>query len=165
MSEASRWHIRRALPHEAAQLSKLAMRSKAHWGYPDQFMHACRDELTLDKPYIENNPVYVAEHAGRVIGFYALEHVSASEAELGYLFVEPGFIGNGCGRRLIDHAKQQARKCEYTKIIIQGDPNAEQFYRAAGGILVGRRESASIPGRKLPLFQIGLDPSMACNKA
>lgn len=165
MTDASSWRIRRALPDEAGYLSKLAFRSKAYWGYPHQFMQACLEELTMDMPFIENNPVFTMEIEGSVIGFYALEHVSACEAELGYLFVDPAFIGKGYGRRLMVHAKQQARKFGYTQIIIQGDPNAEQFYRAAGGILVGMRESASIPGRELPLFQIGLNPAIARKKA
>jgi hypothetical protein len=43
-----------------------------------------------------------------------------------------------------------------TKLIIQGDPNAERFYIAAGGVRTGTRESASIPGRFLPTFAIDL---------
>jgi len=39
---------------------------------------------------------------------------------------------------------------------IQGDPNAESFYFAAGAIKKGNRESASIPWRYLPLFIIPL---------
>ncbi len=151
--------MRKALPDEAGYLSKLAFRSKAYWGYSDQFMQACLGELIIDIPYIENHPVFAIEVEGRVIGFYALEQVSASEAELGYMFIEPASIGKGYGRKLMDHARQQARKSGYTKIIVQADPNAEQFYRAAGGILVGTRESASIPGRQLPLFQIDLERS------
>ena len=151
------WRIRRALPGEAGHLSKLAFRSKAHWGYSDQFMQACLEELTIDMPFIENNPVFAVEVEAVVIGFYALEHVSASEAELGYMFIDPAFIGKGYGRKLMVHARQQACKGGYTKIIIQADPNAEQFYRAAGGTLIGMRPSASIPGRMLPLFQMDPD--------
>ena len=159
VSDAPTWRIRRALPDEAGYLSELAFRSKAHWGYPAQFMQVCLGELTIDQPYIESNPVFAIEVEENVIGFYALEHVCASEAELGYMFIDPGFIGKGFGRKLMAHAKQQACKLGYRKIAIQGDPNAEQFYRAAGGILVGTRESASIPGRELPLFRINLDRS------
>lgn len=43
-----------------------------------------------------------------------------------------------------------------TKLIIQGDPNAERFYLAAGAVLTGTRESGSIPGRYLPTFAINL---------
>jgi GNAT superfamily N-acetyltransferase len=157
VSETPTWRIRRAFPAAAGNLSKLAFRSKAYWGYSDQFMRACLEELTIDGPYIENNPVFAIEVDASLVGFYALEQVSASETELGYLFIEPAFIGKGYGRKLMDHAKQQACKSGYTKIIVQADSNVKQFYRAAGGILMGTRPSASIPGRELPLLQIILD--------
>jgi len=32
------------------------------------------------------------------------------------------------------------------KMIIQGDPSAERFYLAAGGVKNGKRDSASVPG-------------------
>ena len=157
MSDIPTWRICRALPAEAGFLSKLAFRSKAHWGYSDQFMQTCLGELTIDEPYIEENPVFTIEVEKSVIGFYALEHVSATEAELGYMFIEPAFIGRGYGRKLMDHARQQAYKSGFTKIIVQADPHAEQFYRTAGGILVGTRPSASIPDRDLPVYKIDLD--------
>ncbi len=157
MSDTPTWRMRKALPGETGYLSKLALRSKAYWGYSDQFMQACLGELTIEKSYIENNPVFAIEVEGSIIGFCALEHVSATEAELGYLFIDPVFIGKGYGRRLMIHAKKQAYKLGYRKIIIQGDPNAEQFYRAAGAVLVGTRPSASIPDRELPVFRIDLD--------
>ena len=122
-------------------------------------MQACLEELTLDQCYIKSNPTFVIEVEGSTIGFYSLEYVSASEAELGYLFVEPMFIGKGYGRKLMAHAQQKARDLGYSQIVIQGDPNAEQFYRAAGGSVVGTRKSTSIPDRELPLFRIALGES------
>ena len=83
----------------------------------------------------------------------------ASESELGYLFVEPEFIGQDYGRKLMAHAQQEVQHLGYSRIIIQGDPNAEQFYRAAGGSVVGTRKSTSIPDRELPLFRIDLKES------
>ena len=122
-------------------------------------MQSCLEELTLDQRYIKSNPTFVIEVEGNTIGFYSLEHISASEAELGYLFVEPTFIGKGYGRQLMAHAQQEARHFGYSQMIIQGDPNAEQFYRAAGGSVVGTRKSTSIPDRELPLFRIDLGES------
>ncbi len=159
MSDTPKWRIRQALPSEVKHLSELAFRSKSYWGYSDRFMQACVEELTLDQHYIESNSTFVIEVERSAIGFYSLEHVSASEAELGYLFVEPMFIGKGYGRKLMAHAQQKARHLGYNQIIIQGDPNAEQFYRAAGGSVVGVRRSTSIPGRELPLFRINLRES------
>ena len=105
--------IRRTRSDEADLLSELAFRSKAHWGYPKNFMEACRSELTLSPSYVEGNPTFGIESEGHVVGFYSLEALSASEVELGYLFVEPAYIGHGFGRRLIDHAKREAQSRGY----------------------------------------------------
>ena len=119
-------------------------------------MTACRQELTLDHDYIAMNPTVVLDVKGRIIGFYSLEHVSTDIVELGHLFVDPPSIGRGHGRQLLAHAKQKAQDSGYREMTIQGDPNAERFYRKAGGKFTGTRESLSIPGRKLPVFTISL---------
>jgi GNAT superfamily N-acetyltransferase len=98
----------------------------------------------------------VLERAEIVIGFYALALQSGRAAELEALFVEPRFIGKGFGRVLLEDAKSVAATLGATLLIIQGDPNAERFYLAAGGVLSGTRESGSIPGRFLPMFEISL---------
>ena len=148
--------IRSATAGEAEDLSALAMRSKAHWGYSAEFMQACRQELTYSADYIRDNPVFVAEDKANVVGFYAFERVSAGVAELTAMFVEPEQIGRGYGRALITHAKNTARRQGFEAIVIQGDPNATAFYQAAGGVRCGERESGSIPGRVLPLFRVTL---------
>jgi len=96
----------------------------------------------------------VAERNGEIAGFYALEKISANAFELEALFVEPEYIGSGVGRRLIQHALSIVAARSGTVLSIQGDPNAERFYLAAGAKLVGSRESESVPGRFLPLFEI-----------
>ncbi len=155
-SPANKPMIRSAQTSEAAHLSRLAMRSKAYWGYSAEFMEACRDELTLTSAYVQVTPTYVAEFDGAVVGFYTLARMSATEVVLGYLFVEPTAIGKGHGRALIEHAKSEARSLGYDTMVIPGDPNAERFYLAAGGRVVGTTPSESIPGRELPLLHIDL---------
>ena len=159
MPNTQKWQIRQALSSEVEYLSELAFRSKSYWGYSDQFMQACLEELTIDKGYIENNPTFVMEVAGNTIGFYSLEHISTAEVELSFLFVDPAFIGKGYGRKLMMHAQEKARQLGYRKMIIQGDPNAERFYHSAGGSIVGTRKSTSIPNRELPIFCINLNAS------
>ena len=152
----SKFLIRKAAEHEAALLSALAFRSKAYWTYPEAFMEACRSELSYSSKDLRRHLFYVAEAAGSVVGFYALIELSAQEMELEALFVEPEHIGHGYGRRLIEHAKATARVLGPSSLIIQGDPNAETFYLAAGGKRTGERESGSIAGRYLPVFTINL---------
>ena len=151
--------IRDAKPREAMELSALATRSKAYWGYSKEFMEACRAELTVSPEDIGSDDFryVVAEHELKLLGYYALEKCSEQEYELEALFVEPSSIGTGIGKSLIAHAKTMVIASGGKTLTIQGDPNAESFYRAVGGRKVGMRESASIPGRNLPLFVIELE--------
>ncbi len=80
--------------------------------------------------------------------------MSPLQFELEALFVEPVHIGSGIGRALITHAKNFIAESGGSTLIIQGDPNAERFYRAVGAQLIGKKESASIPGRFLPMLLI-----------
>lgn len=150
--------IRLAAPDEAEYLSMLAVRSKAHWGYSDEFINACRPELTYDAHQMESNrfEFMVAERLEVVVGFYASKCIDESTFELEALFVDPEFIGEGVGRLLIEHAVDNAAIRGGESLIIQGDPNAERFYLAAGAKRIGSKASGSIPGRMLPLFQISL---------
>lgn len=158
-------NIRAAATNEARFLSELALRSKAHWGYSSAFIDACRDELTYTPEQI-GNPGFsfaVAEVARAVAGFYALQKLPGSEFELDAMFVEPRWIGHGVGRALLDHAKRAALELGGTSLVIQGDPNAVDFYKAAGAVITGMRESGSIPGRFLPTLAIALEGSRAAS--
>lgn len=148
--------IRAARAAEGELLSGLAMRAKAHWGYPEDFLRACRAELTYDHDYIAARDVFVIESDRRVVGFCSLERIDEESIELGGLFVEPGYIGKGLGRALMRKAMETAREAGARRLVIHGDPNARPFYEAAGAVQVGRVQSGSIPGRSLPLFEIDL---------
>jgi len=156
--------IRPAQPSDASALGALAFRSKASWGYAEVFMEACRAELTYSPEQIaaEHGQIAVAVSAGDLVGFYALRRTSPSEVELEALFVEPALIGRGVGRALLEDATRAGHQWGAKKMIIQGDPHADRFYRAAGGIQIGTRPSESIEGRHLPVYRIDLkDPETA----
>jgi GNAT superfamily N-acetyltransferase len=152
----ARLSLRAARADEAALLSALAYRAKAVWGYSPGFMQACRGELTYAAADVARGGCVVAEEHGRVAGFYALAPAVDGAAELEALFVEPGRIGHGVGRALIEHAKASAARKGACRMVLQGDPHAAHFYAAAGGIRSGTRPSGSISGRVLPLFVIAL---------
>ena len=143
---------------DASALSSLAMRSKAFWGYDETFMDLCRRELTWSEDEISAT-AYDFQSCFielELVGFYALEYVGEQRAELEALFVEPRHIGAGFGHRMIEHAKERAISRGVTTIVIQGDPHAESFYLASGALSCGSRESGSVPGRRLPLFELHL---------
>ncbi len=146
--------IRRAHPQESRALTALARRSKAHWGYDESFMQAHLSDLLVTPTYMAEHPTYVLEYEGRPVGFYALEHVADGTVELGYLFVEPGYIGCGLGRRLLEHARVMAAGLGYRHMRIVSDPNAAGFYRQMGARPWGEWHSPVVPGRRLPVLQL-----------
>ena len=153
--------IRKAVPDEAAYLSALALRSKAHWGYSREFLQSCENELTYRPGQLEDCKFHfaVAQRGSEIVGFYSLEALSARRFELIALFVEPKHIGTGVGRDLMQHAISTVAAQSGETLLIEGDPNAEEFYINAGARQIGTRESGSIPGRLLPLFEIPIRTS------
>lgn len=152
-------NIRLASPEEAGFLSGLALRSKGHWGYSQCFLDSCRAELTVDPDRIgtANYQCFVAANGNTVVGFYILENVSDVVYELAALFVEPKYIGRGVGQSLIQHAVSLVSEKNAERLIIQSDPNATHFFLAMGAQQIGTRESGSISGRFLPVFQIEIE--------
>ena len=122
-------------------------------------MAACRAELTVETDRLRDDgyQCFVATENDSVLGFYTVEPVSENVFELEALFVEPDHIGRGIGRLLIQHALDTLAKQGAARLLIQGDPHATEFYLAAGARRIGSRESDSIPGRSLPLFEIDID--------
>ncbi len=142
--------IRDAAPNETEALSALALRSKAHWGYDAAFMAACVEELTVTPARLAGWTTRVHEDGGAVDGFYALSTESgAACAEM--FFVDPPAIGTGVGKvlwaEMVDRAAIDA-----VTLRIESDPQAEGFYARMGAVRTGTCDSASIPGRKLPVL-------------
>jgi GNAT superfamily N-acetyltransferase len=151
--------LRAAVASEAGALTALAVRSKAHWGYSAEFIDACRDELTYTPAQIDSAQFTftVVQLAGSLVGFYALEKLSAQKLDLKAMFVEPDHIGAGIGRALMTHARNVAAHIGAKQLGIQSDPHAQAFYEHMGATYVGQAESDSIAGRYLPSLNICLD--------
>jgi GNAT superfamily N-acetyltransferase len=146
--------IRSADPGEAEHISGLALRSKAHWGYTEEFLAACRDELTYIPEQLAAGGFWVLEVDDEIRGFYAMSKISPDAMELDAMFVEPEHIGRGYGQALMDHALAEFKDSALARLVIQADPNAAPFYEHAGARRIGERPSDSIAGRSLPLFEI-----------
>ncbi|KZE46356.1 N-acetylglutamate synthase [Brevibacillus parabrevis] len=152
--------IRKAYVNEAAALSELCFRSKAYWGYSDEFMETCRDDLTVTADYISTGLVYVLEEDNELRGFMGLEQEEQTGSWLlKDLFVDPDSIGKGYGKLLWGHMLGLARELGIENISIHSDPHAEPFYVARGARRIGEVVSSVFPGRKLPLLEVRIAES------
>ncbi|WP_406186606.1 GNAT family N-acetyltransferase [Streptomyces sp. NBC_01006] len=141
--------LRAARPGEAEELTALVLRSKAYWGYDAAFLAACAPELRIPAGEVADRRIVVAEDAagGRVLGLASLEG-APPVARLGLLFVEPGAIGRGVGRRLYRDALRRAAELGFRRLLIDADPYAAGFYRAMGAL--GPPESRAAGGEDEP---------------
>ncbi len=145
--------LRPAEHGEAADISALALRSKAHWGYDDQFMADCVDELTWSGIDVSSGTCWVAAGAdGTLLGFCELYLVDG-RLEVDALYVDPPAMGRGVGKTLWLHAEDVARKLGARAIGLDADPHAVEFYEQMGARIVGESPSGSIADRMLPRME------------
>lgn len=144
--------IRPARPEEAAALSALSLRSKAHWGYDAEFMARCVAVLTVDPLAIAEGRIFVAaDGEDRALGVAGIEaRDEAGVCEVERLFVAPEAMGGGIGRALFERLVAWMKQHGYTRLMILSDPQAEAFYRRCGALRLGMAPSDAIPGRALP---------------
>ena len=149
--------IRPARRDEAAALTALAVRSKAHWPYDTAMMAVFRRTIVISAEDIDAHCVLVHETAGTVDGVAVLM-ADGPDAELDHLWVDPPAIGTGVGKRLFAAVMAEARRRGAARIVLNSDPYAEAFYRKLGAVRIGDHPVAEIPGRVLPRLAFSLGP-------
>ena len=148
--------VRPARAGEAASLTALCLRSKAHWGYDAEFMRLCVPSLTVAERSIADGRVLVAmDTSGRTIGTVSVGR-DGDDAELALMFVEPTGIGGGTGRTLFEAAVALARQLGYRRMTILAYVNAARFYERMGARFLRNEPSDAIPGRVLPFYEYDL---------
>ena len=148
--------LRPARSGEAESLTALCLRSKAHWGYDDEFMRLCVPALTMREESIAEGRVLVATNeVGVTLGTVSVER-DGKDAELALMFVEPSAIGSGAGRSLFEGAVALARRLGHGRMTILADINAAPFYERMGARFLRNAPSDAIPGRTLPFYEYDL---------
>lgn len=141
--------------NDAKQLTQIALKSKAFWGYSDEQIESWREDLTVSEKMIEEMMVYKFAFESSIVGFYILNQPKENRIELEFLFVLPKFIGKGIGNQLIQDAFKKAISLNCATIFLVADPNAVPFYQSKDFVIIDKKESA-IFGRFLPVMQRGL---------
>ena len=143
--------IRDARPAEQRSQSESQGHASLHWeSYREQLLaHPEVIELPLDQ--IVDGLARVAELGGDVVGFAVLFQPVDGACELDGLFVEPGRMGSGVGRALVEDATQIARQRGATRIDVVANPEAAGFYER-----VGFTGAAAVPTRFGPARRMHL---------
>ncbi|HQR78018.1 MAG TPA: GNAT family N-acetyltransferase [Burkholderiaceae bacterium] len=149
--------FRKARPDEAEFLTNLVMEAKAHWGYSAEQLEAWRPSLAVSAEQLWSQPAFVLE-ADSVVGFYSL-HVVEGTCELDNLWVVPSEVGRGYGRKLLAHAVNVARSMGLRELLIDADPNAENFYVHCGATVAGAVPAPieGQPGRTRPQLRLSAE--------
>ena len=148
--------IRVARSDEHADISELALRSKSYWGYSEEFLDLCRDELTFDPAACASGMTWVAANGPTLIGVSVITGAPPI-GELAGLFIDLPAIGTGCGRMLLTHTLRAAREHGFAELVLDADPGAEPFYSRFGAERLGDSPSGLLPGRMLPHMKFVLN--------
>jgi N-acetylglutamate synthase-like GNAT family acetyltransferase len=148
--------IKKANPNDHKILTEITKKSKAHWGYSDEQIEIWSEFLTVSKEYIETKSVYNLIVDDKIIGYYSFFHESENIIKLDNLFVLPDFIGKGFGKILMNDFLVQIKNSDAQKVILNSEPNAEDFYIKFGFVKVGQIET-SIKDRYLPIMELEIN--------
>jgi GNAT superfamily N-acetyltransferase len=146
--------VRAGRPEEAGLLAALAVRSKAHWGYPAAFLDRFARSHGLTAEVVAANDVRVLERDGLIRGYSTVLH-RGPVAVLDDLWLEPDEIGRGSGRVLFADASARARAAGASSMQWEAEPGAVGFYERMGAFTTGWATSPL--GRPLPRMCLALD--------
>jgi len=136
-------------------LTEITKRSEAYWGYSEEQILKWNDNLTISKDYIENNYAFKLLSDNKIIGYYSYIITEKKNVKLDNLFVLPEYIGQGFGKYLINDFLKRMRNEKFEKIILDSEPNAEEFYLKIGFKKIGEFET-SIKNRFMPIMEMNL---------
>ena len=148
--------VRPARLAESPSLTAIAHAAKRRWGYPEAWIAAWSEGLTIAPHMIEAHTVLVAEITGEVRGVAVLAD-RLTHWSLEHLWVDPALQGQGIGRALFEAVIGEAGRRRGGVLRVESDPHAVGFYermgaRHAGSVLAPVLGTA----RALPVLELDI---------
>jgi len=143
--------IRPARASERRALEALQLRSSLHGPAYRADLAAHPDAIELPAEQIAAGLVRVAEQDGAIVGFSVLLERAGDACDLDGLFVEPGRMRGGVGRRLVEDAARIARERGAGRIDVVANPQALAFYAAVGFEPAGEAQTRFGPAPRMSL--------------
>lgn len=148
--------ISKVTTDDAEILTNITKKSKSHWGYSNEQIESWSSQLTITTNYIETNKIYKLVINDLVVGYYSYVILEENVVQLDNLFVLPEYIGKGLGTFLMSDFLDRCKALKFQKVVLEADPNAENFYKKHGFKTIGQIET-SIKDRFLPIMELHLD--------
>ena len=133
-TEPDPWVIREAVAEDCHTLTDLMLRSSAYQGR----YQAIVADYPVTRAMVERGGIFVAERAGKAVGFYRLDFANA---DLDLMFVADEVQGMGIGQALLDHMRSFAASQGLPTVTIVAHPPAADFYRRMGAVDTGISKS------------------------
>ena len=127
--------IRPAALKDKDALGALKLRASLAWGHHLPALQSMPDVRVVPAEHLPF--MFVAEEAGRILGFATVLAGLEGSAELEDLFVEPDRWGRGVGRRLAREAERRARALGASSLHVIANGRAGAFYTACGFTILG----------------------------
>jgi ribosomal protein S18 acetylase RimI-like enzyme len=127
--------LRPAQPEDAPRVTQVFQAARDHtlWFLPN--LHTDAEDHAFFAKVVAGGGVTVAEEAGAVVGFLALDG-----AVVDHLYVDPAHHRQGHGSALLAHAKTQSEQLELW--VFQRNRGAIAFYEAHGFAIVYSTDGA-----------------------
>ena len=148
--------IEKANSNDHKILTEITKKSKAFWGYSNEQIEIWSSFLTVTEEYIETKSIFKLVVDNKIVGYYSYFHESENTIKLDNLFVLPDFIGKGFGKMLLNDFFVRMKNTDTQKVILNSEPNAEDFYIKFGFVKVGQVET-SIKNRYLPIMELKIN--------
>lgn len=157
-NQCTQMEIAKAIPSDHLILSDITFKGKAYWNYDAVQMQSWKPQLTISADDIQQNETYKLVVEQEIIGYYLFVATDKNTIKLDNLFLLPECIGLGYGKFLMNNFLKRIKETAATKIILDADPNAENFYKTFGFQTYNRLETP-IKGRFLPQMELYIVPS------
>jgi GNAT superfamily N-acetyltransferase len=139
--------IRLARPDDRQDLIELLWRASLAWDVVRQDLLDNPELIDVDPEMIARNQIFVAERAGRIVGFATIVprenndgEGEGNDAELEGIFVEPADWRKGIGMALLHQIEREAQAWGANRLHVVASPNVEGFYLAAGFIQTAEQQ-------------------------
>lgn len=137
--------IRLARADDRQDLIELLWRASLSWDAVRKDLLDHPEAIDVDPEMIARNQVFVAEDAGRIVGFATIIPREGDDAELEGIFVEPSEWRKGIGTALLVQIEREGRAWGANRLHVLASANAEAFYAAAGFTKTGEQATALGP--------------------